>query len=204
MRAIAVQKVVKEAVVKTFSLQEYLLKEEKSLHKNEFYNGQIIPMPSNKARHNEIATNITSAIKVAVRPLPKVFRVFNSDQKIYIEAENVSVYPDAVVVCEAPQFWNGREDLIVNPLLVVEVLSKSTFKYDRGDKFMLYQLMPSFKEYLLIEQNKPCVESWFKSSDTNWNKLLTEDLTQSIHLRSLNVTIPLADIYEHILFPKIK
>jgi Uma2 family endonuclease len=202
MPAIATRKIAKEAVIKTFSLQAYLSKEEKSLHKNEFYNGQIIPMPGAKARHNEIATNITSAIKVAVRPLPKTFRVFNSDQKIYIESENVSVYPDAVVVCEAPEFWNHREDLIVNPLLVVEILSKSTFKYDRGDKFMLYQAIPSFKEYVIIEQNKPHVESWFKTSDANWNQLWTDDLTQGIHLRTLDIFIPLMDIYEHIVFSK--
>ncbi|MEN9611283.1 MAG: hypothetical protein RLZZ628_2097 [Bacteroidota bacterium] len=198
MKAIAVEKMGGGRPVKIYSLSEYLLKEEKSVKKHEFYNGQIIQMPGSKANHNEIAMNIGSAIKFAIKPLSKIFRIFNSDQKIYIEAENIVVYPDVLVICEAPQFWNGREDLIINPLLIVEVLSKSTRKYDKSDKFMLYQNLPSFQEYVLIEPNKPHVESWFKTADDTWNKLTANDLQKNIALRALNVEIALADIYEHI------
>jgi Uma2 family endonuclease len=198
MKAIAVEKMGGGRPVKVSSLSEYLLKEEKSVEKNEFYNGQIIQMPGSKATHNEIAMNIGSAIKFAVKPLPKKFRIFNSDQKIYIEPENIVVYPDVLVICEAPQFWNGREDLIINPLLIVEVLSKSTRKYDKSDKFMLYQNLPSFQEYILIEPNKVHVESWFKTADDTWNKLTVNELQKNIMLRALNVEIALADIYEHI------
>lgn len=197
---IALHKLEKEKPVKIYTLQEYLARETQSPHKNEFFNGQISPMPVSKANHNEIAMNIGYSLKLAVKPLPTKYRFFNSDQKIYIEAENIAVYPDVLVICEQPQFWNKREDLIVNPLLIVEVLSRSTRKYDKGDKFMLYQLLPSFKEYVLIEQNKPCIESWYQQNDNTWNKLIANGLDSKIELRSLGVSIALEDIYENIAF----
>jgi Uma2 family endonuclease len=199
-KAIAIHKLEKEKPVKVYTLQEYLAREAQSPQKNEFYNGQIIQMPGSKFKHNEISANMISLVKWAIKPLPQKFRVITSDQKIYIEAENIAVYPDVLVICEAPQYWNQREDLITNPLLIVEVLSRSTRKYDRGDKFMLYQLLPSFKEYVLIEQNKPCVESWFQQSDKTWNKLIVNGLESTIPLRTLGISIALEDIYENIVF----
>ena len=184
----------------TYTFLEYLRKEEKSLQKHEYYNGNILLMAGAKARHNQIAVNVTSAIKYAVRPLPKQYIVYNSDQKIYIEPENKGVYPDALVICEEPEFWEGREDVIVNPLLIVEVLSRSTAQYDRMGKFMLYEKLPSFKEYILVEQTRPEVESWFRIAPQTWNKNIETNLTESIQLRSLNVSLPLAEIYEYVQF----
>ena len=197
---IATHKLEKEKPVKIYTLQEYLARETQSPQKNEFYNGQISPMPGSKFKHNEISANMISLVKWAIKPLPQKFRVITSDQKIYIEAENMAVYPDVLVICEEPEYWNKREDLIVNPLLIVEVLSRSTRKYDKGDKFMLYQLLPSFKEYVLIEQNKPCVESWYQQSDNTWNRLIVNGLESKMELRSLGVRIALEDIYENIVF----
>ena len=199
-KAIAHHRLEKEKPIKVYTLQDYLARETQSPQKNEFYNGQILPMPGSKFKHNEISANMISLVKWAIKPLPQKFRVITSDQKIYIEAENIAVYPDVLVICEAPQYWNQREDLITNPLLIVEVLSRSTRKYDRGDKFMLYQLLPSFKEYVLIEQNKPSVESWFQQSDKTWNKLIVNGLENTIPLRTLGVSIALEDIYENIVF----
>ncbi len=185
---------------KMFTLGEYLAREEKAINKHEFYNGQIVRMPGGKFSHNEIASNMLNALRIAVKPLPKKYRVINSDQKIYIAAENKALYPDALVVCERPEFWEDREDLIVNPLLIVEVASKSTRMYDRGEKFMLYRSLPTFKEYVLIEQNLPSVEAWFKEKETTWDVLTETALNNAILLRSLGVSILLADIYENIEF----
>jgi Uma2 family endonuclease len=197
MKAIAVEKMGGGRSVKMYTLSEYLLKEEKSVEKNEFYNGKIVAMPGGKIKHNQIGGNMITAMNIAVKPL-KRYRVLTSDQKIYIESANIAIYPDALVICDAPQFWNSREDLLINPLLIVEVLSRSTFKHDRGDKFLLYESLPSFQEYVLIEPNKVHVESWFKTADNTWNKLTVNDLQKNITLRALNVEIALADIYEHI------
>lgn len=185
---------------KTYTLDEYLARESRSQYKHEFYNGKIIRMAGAKARHNQIAANLTGALKYALRPLPRKFIVYNSDQKVYIESENVGVYPDALVVCEEPQFWKGREDLIVNPLLVVEVLSRSTASFDKSGKFLLYEQLPTFLEYVLVEQNYPRVESWFRTSEHSWDKTVQADVADDIQLRSVGVSISLSEIYEHVAF----
>ena len=201
MVAEAVYKKQESSTKKTYSLIEYLELEERSQVKHEYHQGQIVRMPGGKAKHSEIATNIATAIKWSLKPLPKKFRVYNSDLKIYIEAKNKSVYPDALVICEEPLYWNGREDLIVNPLLIVEVASKSTKTYDRGDKFLLYEMLPSFKEYLLVEQDKAHVETWFRESDELWRKtIVSENIDQNVLLRSLGISINLSEIYENISF----
>ncbi len=199
MVAVLEKKTVKKTE-RSYSLREYLEKEEKSFYKHEFHNGKIILMAGGKAKHSEIATNMSHAIKLAIKPLPKKFRVYNSDLKIYIESADKALYPDALVICEEPEYWEDREDLIVNPLLIVEVLSKSTDKYDRSNKFFLYETLPSFKEYVLIEQNNPLVESWFRETPSSWAKSKETNLVNSIFLRSLGISVPLADIYENIRF----
>ncbi|RYF46090.1 MAG: Uma2 family endonuclease [Cytophagaceae bacterium] len=185
---------------KTYTLNDYLLRESRSRNKHEFYNGKIIRMAGAKARYNQIAANLIGSLKYALRPLARRFIVYNSDQKIYIESENVGVYPDALVICDEPQFWQGREDLIVNPLLVVEVLSRSTASFDRSGKFLLYEQIPSFQEYVLVEQNYARVESWFRTSEHSWDKTVQTDLNSTIQLRSAGVSLPLAEIYEHVRF----
>jgi Uma2 family endonuclease len=187
---------------KRYTLREYLQREERALHKHEYHQGQIKRMAGGKTKHNEIATNITTAIKYTVKSLPKKFRVYNSDQKIYVEALDKALYPDAVVVCEEPQYWENREDLIINPLLIVEVASHSTRTYDRGDKFLHYELLPSFKEYVLVEQNKPHVEAWFREDEITWKKTLKTQIEDSILLRSIGASILLSDIYDNIDFKK--
>ena len=196
------EKKVQKKEEKRYTLLEYLEREERSVNKHEFHNGKIIPMAGGKAKHSEIATNMSYAIKLVIKPLPRKFRVYNSDLKVYIESADRSVYPDALVVCQEPEYWNGREDLIVNPLLIVEVLSKSTKKFDKGDKFFLYETLPSFMEYVLIEQDKPHVEAWFQQSPSVWSKIKETDMAKSILLRSLGVSVPLTDIYEDIVFKK--
>jgi Uma2 family endonuclease len=196
------EKTIQKKSERIYTLLEYLEREENSVNKHEFHNGKIITMAGGKFKHNAIASNTMAALKYIVRPLPTKFWVINSDQKIYIESADKSVYPDTLVVCQEPEYWAGREDLIVNPLLIVEVLSKSTRTYDKGGKFLLYETLPSFMEYVLIEQKEPSVESWFKQSPDNWHKIKEKGLDASILLRSLGVSIPLADIYENIDFKK--
>ena len=183
-----------------YTFLEYLKKEERSIHKHEFYNGKIVRMLGGKPIHNQIAMNTGSALKNIVRPLPKRYIVYNSDQKIYIEAENIILYPDAVVICLQPELMKGRTDVIVNPLVIVEVLSKSTSNYDRTGKFLHYQSLDSFKEYILVEQTRIEVETWFKIEKDTWHKTVCTDINASIELRSLGVSIPLSEIYEYVDF----
>lgn len=183
-----------------YSLSQYLVREEKAQEKHEFYNGIIRKMPGGTFRHNEIASNTLTALKAAVRGLPGPYRVLNSDQKIYIEPANVGVYPDALVICAEPVFYQGRQDLITNPLVVVEVLSRSTASYDRQGKFLLYQQLPSFREYVLIEQTRPEVETWFREEENLWRKTVVSGIKAQALLRALGVALPLGEVYENVLF----
>ena len=180
------------------SLETYLDKEANSLEKHEFYNGKIVRMPGAKAVHNQIAAQFTSALIVALEDIKPNHIIYNSDMKIYIPLFNHAVYPDAVVVCEAPEYWNGREDMILNPILVVEVLSNSTEDYDRGNKFMKYKTLDSFKEYVLVRQDKYQVETWHRELPGLWRETIEEDKTKDIKLASLGISISLSKIYKNV------
>ena len=180
------------------SLETYLDKEASFLEKYEFYNGKIVRIPGAKAVHNQIAAQFTSALIVSLEDIKPNHIIYNSDMKIYIPLFNHAVYPDAVVVCEAPEYWNGREDIILNPILVVEVLSNSTEDYDRGNKFMKYKTLDSFKEYVLVRQDKYQVETWHRELPGLWRETIEEDKTKDIKLASLGISISLSKIYKNV------
>lgn len=184
------------------SLKEYVLWEAKRDDKHEYRNGKIVKMPYARGPHNEITVNVTASLKAAIRTLNNTYRVFSGDQKIYLPEVNHGVYPDAVAVCETPEFWDDDTLLLVNPLLVVEVLSKSTQKYDREGKFDLYKTRPSFKEYVLIRQDTCEVETRFREEPDLWRETVVTNPNGAVLLKSLGCTISMADIYENIDFPK--
>jgi Uma2 family endonuclease len=183
------------------TLREYVLWEAKRDEKYEYHNGKIVKMPYARGPHNEITMNIAAAIKIAVKGHEKKYRVLSGDQKIYLPEINHGVYPDAVVVCEAPEFWDDDTLLLVNPLLIVEVLSKSTQKYDREGKFDLYKTRPSFEEYVLVRQDTCEVETRYREEPGLWRETVVTDPNGSVFLKSLGCSISVADIYENIEFP---
>ncbi|NJN33490.1 MAG: Uma2 family endonuclease [Saprospiraceae bacterium] len=186
---------------KAYTFEAYLRREEKAIEKHEFYQGKIVKMPGGTDIHSEIAGNMIATLKNAVRPLPKKFKVYTSDLKIRIESLDSGVYPDALVICVEPEYWQGRRDVIVNPLLVVEVLSPSTEGYDRLGKFELYKELPSFQEYVLINTDKYSVETRFREEPDLWRIRTETNKDNPIALRSLGVSISMTDIYENIVFP---
>ncbi len=189
---------------KKYSLEDYLRDEEKSINKHDFYNGQIIKLPKAKFKHNLIATNISFAIKTALRLISKKYLVVGDGQKIYIEPENISVYPDGIVICEKPEYFDNQEYLITNPLLVVEVLSRSTQAYDRTTKFDLYKNLPSFKEYVLIDSRKYSVETRFREESDLWRIRTEISMDNAVTFHAIGISIDLMDIYENIVFAEKK
>jgi Uma2 family endonuclease len=183
------------------TLREYVLWEAKRDEKYEYHNGKIVKMAYARGPHNEITVNVTAALKAAIRMLTKKYRVFSGDQKIYLPEVNHGVYPDAVAVCEAPEYWDDDTLLLVNPLLIVEVLSKSTQKYDREGKFDLYKTRPSFEEYVLVRQDTCEVETRYREEPGLWRETVVTDPNGSVFLKSLGCSISVADIYENIEFP---
>lgn len=126
--------------------------------------------------------------------------------KIFVPAVNRGLYPDAAVLCEIPQFYNERRDILLNPLVIVEVLSESTEAYDRGEKFNFYSTLPSFREYVLVSQDKPLVEVLYLQNPTEnlWKHSLAEGLEAEVQLYSLDCKITLKDIYKRVEFEKVE
>lgn len=186
-------------VPKFVSIDAYYRAEEKSLTKNEYHDGIIIPTAGAKLKHNRLALRAGHIFEDFVETNDANFIVSNGDTKIRIEDFNKIVYPDAVVICETPQYYNKREDTITNPLLVVEILSVSTMQYDRKMKFEMYRTIPSFREYVLIYQDRKHVTVWTKQADGAWlPKDYTGDESVAI-LHSLGgCPLSLAKLYKNL------
>ena len=185
-----------------YSFEEYLVLEEKAPYKNEYHRGKIVAMSGGTFDHNTIAQNAGNAIGNALRKKKKKCRVANSDQKIYIADYDKGVYPDVSIYCEKPTYYKSRKDVLTNPVLILEVLSNSTEDYDRGKKFTQYRSLPSFKEYVLINQYQAKVESWYKQEENVWRISNAEGLNSTIHLYSLDITIAPVS-YTHLTLPTI-
>ena len=150
------------------SIEEYFRAEEKSIYKHEYHDGIIKKMAGGQLTHNRLAQKTANLIDSFLESNDINLLVSNSDTKIRIEQYNKFVYPDAVVICEKPAFYQNRKDTITNPLVVVEVLSGSTKEYDRTLKYEYYRTIPSFKEYVLVHQDRKHVSVYTKQPDATW------------------------------------
>jgi Uma2 family endonuclease len=187
-----------------YTLAEYLRFEERSKELHEYYDGIITKRPMARGPHNFIGANMITALKIAVKSLDKKYRISGLQQLVYLPVLNISLYPDIIVIAEKPQYWDNNEVLLINPIVIIEVLSRSTKKYDRNGKFAEYKTLPSFQEYVLIDQNKCHIESHFKEAPNLWRDSMIDDMSQSLYLKSLDCPIALSDIYEDIVFLKPK
>lgn len=194
----------KEKIEKIYTLDEYLKREAKSVNKYELYDEQILKMPNTKFYSNLAASNTLHAIGEAVKLLSKNHLIVGKNQKIFIESENAVVYSDGLVVSEMPIFYKDQEYLLTNPLLVVEVLSRSTQTYDKQGKFDLYTNLPSFHEYVMVDPKRYFVETRFREEEDLWRIKTEKDPTKSVLLRSMGISISLEDIYENVVFPTSK
>jgi Uma2 family endonuclease len=191
-----------------FTPDEYRVMEETAAEKHEYRNGEIIAMAGGSEVHSAIATNLLVYLGFLLRD--SNFRLYNSDLRVWIPEYNCGTYTDLMVVDGQPQLNGDRTDEILNPLVIVEVLSPSTEGYDRGDKFRKYRSLPSFCEYLLVSQTEPYIEQYHKLDDgsdseallqaVRWQWQVYDHLDQSILLHSLNVEVPLGEVYRRINF----
>lgn len=184
-----------------YSLDEYRAIADTSEEKCEYHDGEIIKMAGGTINHSRIFGNIFVMLKLLLRD--REFEVINSDLRLWIPEYRRGVYPDAMVFAK-PVLLNGdRQDEVLNPLLIVEVLSASTEEFDRTDKFRdkfrMYRSIPSFSEYLLIRQNKVLVER-FSKQEQGWLYSDFDGLDQAINLESLQIQLAIAEIYRSINF----
>jgi Uma2 family endonuclease len=197
---LAVLKPVRE--LRRYTLAEYLQREERSQERHEYYNGIITKLPMSKVPHNIIVANMTAELVFAFRANNKDYTVMGSQQLVYLPELNFSLYPDVLTVAEDPQCWDKNEVLLINPLLIVEVLSRSTKKYDQNGKFDEYKTLPSFKEYVLIDPNKCRIETRFREAPNLWRDTVYTDMSTPIELKSVGCTFDMSLIYKKIVFKK--
>lgn len=197
---LALIKPVKEPT--RYTLGAYLQREEYAKELHEYYNGLIIKLPMAKGPHNIIVSNMTLELGIAFRTSNKDYTVMGSQQLVYLPDLNFSLYPDVLTVAETPQYWDKNEVLLVNPLLIVEVLSRSTKKYDQTGKFDEYKTLPSFREYVLIDPDKCRIETRFREAPNLWRDTVYTDMSDTIDLKSVGCTLDMALIYKKIVFKK--
>jgi Uma2 family endonuclease len=183
---------------KKYTPQQYLEWEVNSPERHEYINGEIIPMAGGTPNHNRIVGNFYISLKLGLQETN--YDIFFSDQRVWIPEKNIYTYPDIFIVKGDLELQVGRNDTVMNPCFIAEVLSDSTQYYDKNDKFQAYRTIPTFQEYVLIEQSCQQVEHYQKVDTNQW--LLTEyQRTDSIlDLVVGNMTIPLADIYDKVTF----
>ncbi|MBD2131419.1 Uma2 family endonuclease [Sphaerospermopsis sp. FACHB-1094] len=181
-----------------YTPEEYLELEEKSEYKNEYRDGEIIPMTGRTTNHNKLALNLATSLNLALNDLD--YEIYIGDVKLWIQRYREFTYPDVMVIEGEPIYYSTNTTIVTNPLLIAEVLSKSTKDYDRGDKFLYYRSIPEFKEYILIDQHKHYVMQYVKNHENQW--ILTEYETEDaiLKLASINLQLSLKQLYKKINF----
>ncbi|MCD9186556.1 MAG: Uma2 family endonuclease [Pyrinomonadaceae bacterium] len=189
-----------KAFKQIYSLEEYIELEKSSEEKFEFWDGNVWSMAGASPSHNRIVRNLLTEIDAQLRI--KGCESFPSDMRIKVPAYPPYRYPDLTALCGEAEFENlSGQDLLVNPQLIVEVLSESTEAFDRGDKFSYYKSIKSFTEYLLVAQHRPHVSQFIKHGDGFWINLEFNDLTEIVELKSVPCKLSLSDIYRNVSFP---
>ncbi len=181
---------------KYISAEEYFAMEEDAEYKSEYYHGELFDMSGATHNHNVIAVNITAALHSALHN--RNCFVYAGDMRVQIDPAKHYTYPDVTVVCGNIEFSEGRRDTIANPLVIFEVLSESTADYDRGAKFKAYRKIPSFREYVTVDQYSSNVEHYHKNESGFWILEEFEIISDCFTLQSLDVELCLKDIYYRI------
>lgn len=184
-----------EQKLKYISIPDYLALEEQSEEKHEYEAGQIKAMSGGTINHGLIGTNITNALYNSLNNSGCM--ALNGDIRVWIESASSFVYPDAMVVCGEIETAKPDEHSIINPTTVIEILSEYTEAYDRGDKLHKYALLPSLKEYILIDQTKPVVDTFYRKVPGYWEVRPIIGLDKSIYLSSIGRSINMEDIYRN-------
>jgi Uma2 family endonuclease len=183
---------------RVWTREEYLAFERASEEKHEYLAGEIHAMVGASNNHNLIVANLIIALGIQLRG--RSCLVYPSDMRVGIPAVGSYTYPDVTVVCGRPEFEDAEVDILLNPTVIIEVLSPSTEMYDRGKKFQNYRTIASLKEYILVSQDTHRIEQFVRQENEQW--LLTDAavLESSITLPSTNCTLALVDVYDKVSF----
>jgi Uma2 family endonuclease len=183
---------------RTYSPEEYLELEIPSVDKHEYIDGEIRLMSGGMPNHNRIIGNLFAALNFAFKGKP--YEAFVTDQRLWIPRKRIYTYPDILIVKGELELQEGRKDTLTNPLAIIEVLSKSTQNYDKGDKFTAYRSIPSFQEYILVDQYSMHVEHYVKTEQRKWIFQEYDEVDNALAFASLPFEILLTDLYDKVKF----
>ena len=181
---------------KQYTPEEYLALERQAECKSEYYAGEIFAMAGASRWHNLIVANVIGELRSQLKGRPCT--TYPSDMRLQISPTGLYTYPDVTVVCGDARFEDTQQDTLLNPTLIVEVLSESTEAYDRGGKFAHYRKLASLMEYVLITQTKPHVEHYVRQPDNRWLLAEADSLHHTLHLPSIDCHLSLAEVYDKV------
>jgi Uma2 family endonuclease len=181
-----------------YTVAEYFDLEIAAETRHEYRQGEIIPMTGGTPSHNDIASNLMVALKLALKGKP--YRIFIVDQRLWIPDRSLYTYPDIMILEKPIKLQTGRNDTVVNPCFIGEVLSQSTKDYDRGEKFAAYRTIASFQEYLPIDRYRIYVEHYIKTAANQWLLSEYEDPNTTLFFSPFDFQIKIRDLYENIEF----
>jgi Uma2 family endonuclease len=181
-----------------YTPEEYLQLEQTSEFKNEYRDGEIVPMAGGTTNHNEIALNFCTNFKFTMRG--KNYKIYMGDVKLWIPRHRIYTYPDVMIIQGEPIYEGNGTTTVTNPLLIVEVLSKSTENHDRTNKFRFYRSIPTLKEYIMIDQYEFIVEQFTKNDDGQWVLTEYESEDAVLSLQKIEFQIPFSEIYAGVNF----
>lgn len=177
---------------------EYLAIERKAETRSEFFAGEMFAMSGASREHNLISLNLGGELRQHLKDRP--CEVYSTDMRVRVPT-GLYTYPDVVVTCGNPQFENDQVDILLNPIVLIEVLSESTADYDRGTKFKHYRQIPSLREYVLVDQSAAQIEQFALGEDGAWKLTETKGLEAALNLDSIGCRVPLSEIYRKVTFP---
>jgi Uma2 family endonuclease len=179
-----------------YTPEEYLTLESQAQCKSAYYAGEIFATAGASRWHNLIVTNVLRELSLQLKGRPCT--TYPSDMRVKVSPTGLYTYPDVTVVCGEARFEDNQQDTLLNPTLIVEVLSESTEAYDRGGKFANYRKLSSLMEYVLITQTKPHIEHYVRQSDNRWLLSEADSLQDSLHLPSIDCHLALAEVYDKV------
>jgi len=181
------------------SIEEYLALERRSETKSEYLSGKISGMTGASRSHNRVVLNLGIALDEQLKN--RGCEIFVSEMRVWVPSANLFTYPDVVVSCGNPQFTDEGADTLLNPTLIIEVLSPSTESYDRGRKFASYRTLPSFVEYLLLAQDRVCAERFVRQQNGDWLLTAVNHLEDVLDLPSIGCALAMRDAYDRVTLP---
>ncbi len=182
--------------------EEYLAKERMADYKSEYYKGEIFAFAGASRKHILIVSNLISIIHPQLRK--RNYEIYSNDMRVKVNTTGLYTYPDVVVVCGKPQFEDDENDILLNPIVLIEVLSPFTENYDRGTKFEHYRTINSLSDYILVAQDKIHLEYYVRQSDRSWLFSEFKFVKDKFQIQSIGCELSLKEIYEKVEFEETK